>query len=54
MAWLTLICRKDSPALMKLFHSFCEDQGMLHAPDACFDYLRVFPEKYRQTSLFDL
>ena len=44
----------NSPALMRLFHSFCEDHGMLHTPEACFDYLRAFPEKYRQTSLFDL
>ena len=44
----------NSPALMKLFHTFCEAHGMLHTPDACFAYLQEFPEKYRQTSLFDL
>ena len=44
----------NSAALMKLFHSFCETHSMLHTPEACFDYLRDFPEKYRQTSLFDL
>ena len=44
----------NSSELMKLFHSFCEEHGMLHSPEDCFDYLRAFPEKYRQTSLFDL
>ena len=44
----------NSPSLIKLFHSFCEDHGMLHTPEKCFDYLRAFPEKYRQTSLFDI
>ena len=39
---------------LKLFHAFCQDHGMLHTPDACFAYLRAFPERYRQTSFFDL
>jgi hypothetical protein len=39
---------------MRLFHTFCEEHRMLHTPDACFAYLHEFPEKYRQTSLFDL
>ena len=44
----------NSPALMRLFHAFCEERGMLHTPEACFDYLHAFPERYKQTSLFDL
>lgn len=40
-------------ALMRLFHSFCEAHRMLHRPEDCFAYLRAFPEKYRQVSLFD-
>ena len=44
----------NSPSLMKTFHQFCENSGMLHTPEACFDYLRQFPDRYEQTSLFDL
>ena len=44
----------NAPALMRLFHTFCDEHRMLHTPDACFAYLHEFPEKYRQTSLFDL
>ncbi len=44
----------SSERLMRLFHAFCEEHGMLHTPEACFDYLRAFPKTYRQTSLFDL
>ena len=44
----------NSGSLMKLFHSFCEERGMLHTPEDCFSYLRAFPEKYRQVSLFDV
>ena len=44
----------NSGPLMKLFHSFCEERGMLHTPEDCFSYLRAFPEKYRQVSLFDV
>lgn len=40
--------------LMRLFHDFCESRGMLHTPEACFDYLHTLPEKNTQISLFDL
>lgn len=43
----------NSASLMRLFHSFCERHGILHDPEACFSYLRAFPEKYRQISLFE-
>lgn len=39
--------------LMTLFHDYCEANGILHRPEECFSFLRQFPEKYRQTSLFD-
>ena len=35
--------------LMKLF---CEDHGIVHDVDACFQYLHEFPEKYEQLTLF--
>ena len=44
----------NNTALMRLLHDFCEEHGMLHTPDGCFSFLREFPEKYRQVSLFDL
>ena len=44
----------NSHALMRLFHAWCEEHGMLHTPETCFAYLHAFPERYRQTSLFDL
>ena len=43
----------NSASLMALFHAFCREKGMLHTPEDCFAYLRAFPEKYRQVSLFD-
>nr|WP_300832637.1 radical SAM protein [uncultured Acetatifactor sp.] len=38
--------------LMELFHSVCQRHGILHDVDACFGYLREFPEKYEQLTLF--
>lgn len=48
----------DSPKskeLMKLFHSFCEENGMMHDNDQIFRYLSTFEEKQasEQLSLFD-
>ena len=43
----------NSASLMALFHAFCLENDMLHTPEDCFAYLRAFPEKYRQVSLFD-
>ena len=40
--------------LMKIFHDTCREQGFLCTPEACFDYLHEFPEKFEQMSLFDL
>ncbi len=39
--------------LMKLFHAFCQEHRILHRPEDCFSFLRAFPERYRQVSLFE-
>lgn len=38
--------------LMKLFADRCEENGIVHEVDACFRYLREFPEKYQQLTFF--
>lgn len=38
--------------LMKLVRATCKEHGMLFGPEACFQYLREFPERYEQLSLF--
>lgn len=46
-----------SPAhgkLMKIFKSVCEEHGIMSTPDECFDYMREFPERNVQLSLFDM
>ena len=43
----------NSEPLMRLFHSFCAENGILHRPEDCFQYLQAFPERYKQVSLFD-
>ena len=43
----------NAEKLMRLFHQTCEAHGMLHTPEDCFDFLRQFPEKNRQLSIFD-
>ena len=44
----------NAPALMKLFHSVCRENGMLDTPDDCFAYLKSFPAKQEQLSIFDM
>ena len=41
----------NSARLLKLFHEECEKNGMLHAPERIFPYLREFPES-EQLTLF--
>lgn len=43
----------NSAALMRLFHTECEQRGVLHDPDTCFRYIAELPEKQPQLSLFD-
>lgn len=39
--------------LNALIAGVCGAHGMLYRPEACFEYLRAFPEKFEQLSLFD-
>ena len=39
--------------LNALIAGVCGVHGMLYRPEACFEYLRAFPEKFEQLSLFD-
>ena len=39
--------------LNALIAGVCGAHGILHRPEACFEYLRAFPEKFEQLSLFD-
>lgn len=43
----------DNARLMKLFHTTCEQHGILHTPDECFRYIAQMPEKSDQLSLFE-
>ena len=40
--------------LTKLLKSKCKEHNIMYTPDECFNYMREFPEKYKQMSLFDL
>lgn len=40
--------------LMSLFKNTCREHDLLCTPDACFQYMNEFPEKYKQMSLFDI
>lgn len=49
------IASPRSRPLMRLFHGFCEENGIMHDNTQIFDYLRAFEDKSagRQLSLFD-
>lgn len=38
----------DSKALMTVFRSICQENGIISSPDKCFEYLNELPEKYEQ------
>lgn len=38
--------------LMKLFRETCIANNIMWQPDACFSYMREYPQKYEQLSLF--
>ncbi len=42
----------NNAALCRIVHEACRKYGMLDGAEACFAYLREFPEKYEQTALF--
>ena len=44
----------NSKKLYKIFNDICRKNGMMSTPDECFGFMREFPEKYKQMSLFDL
>lgn len=46
------ITSDNNRELMKLFYRKCKDGGIICGVEECFDYLREFPEKYRQLSMF--
>ena len=43
-----------SRELMKIFIDTCKSNGILYRPDDCFNYMREYPNKYEQMSLFDM
>lgn len=43
----------NAKQLMNLFKKICEKNGILCTPDACFEFLHEFPEKYKQMKIFD-
>lgn len=44
----------DEKRLRTLFENICRENGILYRPEDCFAYMSELPEKYEQTSLFDL
>ena len=38
--------------LMELFYRICRQEGILCDVEECFAYLREFPQRYEQMSLF--
>ena len=42
----------NNEPLMRLFEDFCQAHGMLHTPEACFQYMSHMPEKYQQISFW--
>ncbi|MBR0399502.1 MAG: radical SAM protein [Mogibacterium sp.] len=43
-----------SKELAAIYKRVCVENGMMSTPDECFRYLREFPEKQSQISIFDL
>ena len=41
----------NADSLMRMFRSRCMENGIISDPDACFEFIRRFPEKNRQTTL---
>ena len=42
----------NNSELMKLFHSICEKNDIIHDNESIFSYLSELPEKYEQLSFF--
>ncbi len=43
-----------SRQLMELFYKICGDNGIISDPEECFRFMRKFPERDPQMSIFDL
>ena len=43
----------ESGRLETILHRFCEENGMLHTPEACFSFMERMPERYVQACLWD-
>lgn len=43
----------NNKTLMSIFNKVCNENGIMKTAEDCFKYLREFPEKYVQMSLFD-
>lgn len=41
----------NNASLMRLYHSFCEEHGMMHDNEEIFSYLRTFTEKTDEAQL---
>lgn len=48
------ISSPNHKSLMKLFYTRCRREGIICNPEDCFAYLREFPDKYEQLSLFEI
>ena len=46
------ISRRSQRYLEPYFHKICEEKGILHKTEDCFQYLRELPEPFEQMSLF--
>jgi DNA repair photolyase len=44
----------DAKGLTAIYKRICMENGMMSNPDECFRYMRDFPEKQSQISIFDL
>ena len=44
----------DAKELTAIYKRICKENGMMSTPDECFRYMREFPEKQSQISIFDL
>lgn len=43
----------NTDRLMSKLMSICRKNDLLCTPDACFEYMYDFPDKYEQMSIFD-
>ena len=39
--------------LMRLFRTFCRENGMMYRPDECFDYMSTLPDRFQQMTFLE-